>query len=145
VNKRNLLTRSSAIVLAALASNALSQDALHVHHHHMGGTNQSLVATTTDCLVKGQICVDHCLDLLGQGEKDMAACAKSVSQMLALCGALQSLAIQQSSYVPALSKIVFDVCQACEKECRKHEKKHSQCKDCADACAACAKDCKAAV
>jgi len=34
------------------------------------------------------------------------------------------------------------VCEACEKECRKHEMKHAECKACADSCAACLKECQ---
>lgn len=144
MNKRELLTGAGVAVLAALAtSNTLAQDASHAHHHSAGGPNAALLAAAADCLVKGQICVSHCLELLGNGDKEMAGCAKAASQMLALCGALQSLVAQQSSYVPALAKTAMAACEACEKECRKHDKKHSQCKDCGDACAECAKQCKA--
>jgi len=141
MNKRNFIT--SAIALATLAGNAVAQDTSHAHHHGASGPNAALLAATSDCLVKGQICVSHCLELLGNGDKEMAGCAKAVSQMLALCGALQSLAAQESAYLPALARTVMEACLACEKECRKHDKKHQQCKDCGDACAACAKQCKA--
>lgn len=33
-------------------------------------------------------------------------------------------------------------CKDCEDECRKHEKKHMTCKECADACAKCLAECK---
>jgi Cys-rich four helix bundle protein (predicted Tat secretion target) len=72
----------------------------------------------------------------------MAACAQSVNQMLAMCGALQSLAGQTSKYTPALAKVVLDVCVDCEKECKKHADKHAECKACAQACAECIKACK---
>lgn len=143
MNRRDLMTHSGAVVLAALSTAVVAADDPHAHHHGAENTYQGLISATADCSVKGQACVSHCLDLLGQGEKEMAACAKSVSQMLALCGALGSLAIQESGYVPALMKTALDSFQACEKECRKHEKKHAQCKDCADACASCIKQCKA--
>ena len=143
MNRRNLMTQSGAVVLAALSTAVVAADDPHAHHHAAASTYEGLVLATADCSAKGQACVSHCIDLLGQGEKEMAACAKSVSQMLALCGALESLAIQQSGYVPALVKLAVESFQACEKECRKHEKKHTQCKDCADACANCIKQCKA--
>ena len=136
MNRRNLMTQTGAVALAALSTVAMAAEDPHAHHHHVSdNAYQGLISATADCGAKGQACVSHCLDLLGQGEKEMAACAKSVSQMLALCGALESLAIQQSGYVPGLIKTALDSFQACEKECRKHEKKHTQCKDCADACA----------
>lgn len=140
MNKRNFIT--SAMALAALAGNAAAQEVGHAHHHDTSGPNAALLAAAADCLVKGQVCVSHCLVLLGNGDKEMADCAKAASQMLALCGALQSLAAQESHYLPALAKTAMEACLACEKECRKHDKKHSQCKDCGDACAACAKQCK---
>jgi Cys-rich four helix bundle protein (predicted Tat secretion target) len=137
------MTHTGAAVLAALSTAAMAADDPHAHHHAHGNPYQGLIAATADCGAKGQICVSHCIELLGQGEKEMAACAKSVSQMLALCGALESLAIQQSAYAPALIKTALESFAACEKECRKHESKHVQCKDCADACANCIKQCKA--
>jgi Cys-rich four helix bundle protein (predicted Tat secretion target) len=143
MNRRDLMTNSAALTLAAVATNAMAQEAAHVHHHSTGGPYKALIDATSDCNVKGQLCVNHCLDLLAQGEKEMAACAKSVNQMMALCSAVTSLAIQQSPYLRAVIKTAVDAFQACEKECRKHEKKHAECKDCADACANCVKQCKA--
>ena len=143
MNKRELITSTSAVIVAALAGNASAQEDTHAHHHDTSVPNAALISATSNCVVKGQICVVHCLELLANGDKEMASCAKSASQMLTLCGALQSLAAQQSSYLPALAKTVMEACLACENECRKHDKKHSQCKDCGDACAACAKQCNA--
>jgi Cys-rich four helix bundle protein (predicted Tat secretion target) len=137
------MTTSAALTLASVAGAAMAQDATHAHHHAPDSPYKTLIDATSDCNVKGQVCVNHCLDLLAQGEKEMAACAKSVNQMMALCSALTSLAIQQSPYVRAVVKTAVEAFQACEKECRKHEKKHTQCKDCADACANCVKQCKA--
>jgi Cys-rich four helix bundle protein (predicted Tat secretion target) len=144
MNRRDLMSGATATVVAALSAAAMAEEATTHQHHHMGHSPyQGLIDTSSDCLVKGQACVAHCLVLLGDGDKEMAACAQSVSQILELCGALQGLAIQQSSYVPALAKIALDACQACEKECRKHENKHAECKACAESCANCAKECKA--
>jgi Cys-rich four helix bundle protein (predicted Tat secretion target) len=140
MNRRELMATAGSIALVTLAGAAAAE---HDHHHMHGQQNQALVESASDCIVKGQICISHCLDLLAEGDKDMAACAKSVNQMLALCNALVSLGTQQSKYLPAVSKVALEACEACEKECRKHEKKHEQCKACADSCAACIKQCKA--
>jgi Cys-rich four helix bundle protein (predicted Tat secretion target) len=144
MNRRDLMSSATATVVAALSAAALAEEATMHQHHHMGHSPyQGLIDTSSDCLVKGQACVAHCLVLLGDGAKEMAACAQSVSQVLSLCGALQSLAIQQSGFVPALARVTLDACAACEKECRKHENKHAECKACAESCAACIKECKA--
>jgi Cys-rich four helix bundle protein (predicted Tat secretion target) len=140
MNRRELMATAGSIALATMGGAAAAD---HDHHHMHGKQNQALVESAADCIVKGQICISHCLDLLAEGDKDMAACAKSVNQMLALCNALVSLGTQQSAYLPAVSKVALEACEACEKECRKHEKKHEQCKACADSCAACIKQCKA--
>ena len=145
MKRREALTGSGALVLAALSSAALAQskDQSHDHAHMHGGPSQALIAAASDCVVKGQTCLAHCLVLLADGDKAMAGCAKAVNQMLAVCGALQNLAAQQSALLPAMAKVALDACQACEKECRKHEKKHAECKACMESCAECAKQCKA--
>lgn len=86
--------------------------------------------------------MQHCLVLLGQGDKDLAACAKSSSQVSAMCTALQQMASAESKYLPQLAKVAMDVCKDCEEECKKTDK-HPECKACGEACAACYKECKA--
>lgn len=149
MNRRDAFISSAGVMLAAAGSAVLAQDANHdhsahnAHHAHMhGGNLAGLIAATSDCSAKGQACVAHCLVLLADGDKAMAACAQSVSQTIALCNALESLAAQQAPLVAALAKVTLEACIACEKECRKHEQ-HAQCKACAESCVACIKECKA--
>ena len=149
MNRRDVFANSGAVLLAAAGSAVFAQDATHDHSAHAahsahmhGGPNQGLIAAASDCSAKGQACVAHCLVLLADGDKVMAACAQSVSQTIALCNALESLAAQQAPLTAALAKVTLDACQACEKECRKHEQ-HPQCKACAESCVACIKECKA--
>lgn len=145
MDRRSLFQGAGAMAMTALAGAALAADDPHAHHHmHGGGSkNQELISAASDCITKGEACMAHCLVLLGDGEKEMAACAQSVNQTLAICTALLKLAVQDSKLLPAMAKVAIQACEACEKECRKHEKKHSQCKDCAESCAACLKQCKA--
>ena len=89
----------------------------------------------------GEACIGHCLELLGQGEKEMAECAKSVEQMMSACNMLRQLATWNSLYVPRMAKVVMDICKDCEDACRKHEKMHETCRKCADSCADCYKEC----
>lgn len=144
MNKREWMTNSAVLAMAALAGKASAQEATHTHHHMAGpGPNTALIAAAADCATKGQICLSHCLDLLAAGEKDMLGCGKAVNETIAICNALQSLAIQDGKSLKALAKLAEETCMACEKECRKHEDKHKECKDCADACVTCAKQCRA--
>ncbi len=140
MNRREILLGGVALAGAAVVGRA--QAAEMEHHHHDMSANAGLISAATDCIQKGQVCLNHCLYLLGQGDKDMAACAKSVNQMLALCGSLQALANQESVYLPKLAAIAMDACNKCEDECKKHSNKHEACKACGESCAACAKECK---
>jgi Cys-rich four helix bundle protein (predicted Tat secretion target) len=144
MNKREWMTSSAALAVAALAGKASAQENPHAHHHMAGpGLNTALIAAAADCVTKGQICLSHCLDLLAAGEKDMLGCGKAVNETVAICTALQALAAQDAKSLKTLAKLAEETCLACEKECRKHEDKHSQCKDCAESCVNCAKQCKA--
>ncbi len=153
MNRREALKTTGAMALAALATNAtaVEHDHKHMHDHAamghdgMKNPNLKLIQATGDCIQKGQLCIDHCLMLLADGNSEMAACARSVQQTLAMCGALQQLASYQSKQLKALARITMDACKECEDECRKHEKKHVACRDCAEACVACYKECKALV
>ena len=140
MNRREALLSGAAIAAAAVVGRA--QAAEMQHHHHAAMANTALVSAAADCIQKGQVCLNHCLYLLGQGEKEMAACAKSVNEMLALCGALQSLSNQESATLPRLAAIAMDACNQCEEECKKHADKHDVCKACGESCNACAKECK---
>lgn len=147
MDRRSLIQTAATSALAALATTAVAQDkGAHAHHHHHGGgMNDGLVASSVACLSTGQACLAHCLVLLGQGEKEMAECAQSVNQLLAICDALHKVAIQQGSMLKDLARVAAKTCDECEKACRKHASKHAECKACADACADCVKQCKAAM
>lgn len=146
MDRRELLIGAGAAVLAAATSKAaFSAEHDHQHqHNHMSTRNQKLIDSTSICIQKGQACVRHCLNLLSQGDKEMAACAISVNQMLATCDALEKLASFESKHLAKMAKLTMDVCKECEDECRKHANKHFECKECADACAVCLKECKSA-
>lgn len=139
MDRRSLLLSGVALAGAAMVGRAQAVE--HTHHHDMPA-NAGLAVATADCVQKGQVCLSHCLTLLAQGEKDMAACAQSVNQMLALCSALQSLVNQNSKLVKNLAAVALEACEQCQEQCKKHADKHEECKACGESCAACAKECK---
>ncbi|GAB4087574.1 four-helix bundle copper-binding protein [Hydrogenophaga soli] len=144
MERRDLLGAFAALAATGLTAHAQAADEHSHHHHHAAAAPYAeLLAATADCVVKGQACLAHCLVLLGQGDKAMAACAQNVNQMLALCGALQNLAAQNAKLTPALAKVALDACTACEAECKKHENQHAECKACRESCTACINACKA--
>jgi Cys-rich four helix bundle protein (predicted Tat secretion target) len=139
------MLRGLSIVAAATAtSNALSaQDAAHGHVHGPA-PNQALLNAANDCVKTGDVCLAHCLNLLATGDKSLGACAKSVNELRATCAALTSLAAQNAPSLSKMASLSAAVCKNCEIECRKHEKDHIECKNCAEACAACATECSKA-
>lgn len=145
MNRRELLLGAAAMAAAAVSSKAFAaeheHDHMHMAHDHQSTRNDKLIAAAADCVLKANICLQHCLDLLGQGDKSMAACAKSSSQVAAICTALQQLASAESKTLPQLAKVAMAICKECEEECKKTEK-HPECKACKEACTACYEECK---
>jgi len=135
MNRRQVL---SGVGLLAAAATTVEQAR---SQSSAGVANKALVATASDCVSKGQLCLSHCLDMLATGDKSMGACAKTAHEMLAVCGAMVSLAAQGAPSVAKFAAVCLDVCRCCEAECRKHAQ-HTPCKDCATACAACQVECK---
>lgn len=143
MDRRTLLMGMGAALAASasgLAHAEHTEDHEH-HHHHMSNRNDALIDSASHCVTRGEICLDHCHDLLAEGDKAMAACARSVNEMLAICGALQNVAAQDAPSLKKMAAIAADTCQRCEDECKKHASKHPECKDCGEACAACRKEC----
>jgi Cys-rich four helix bundle protein (predicted Tat secretion target) len=147
MNRRELLEVLAVAGLAAATTAPAADTAMpeHAHHDHAAmGKYGDLVAATSHCVNKGETCLAHCIALLGDGEKELAACAKTVEDIIASCTALRQMAAANSPHVAKLAGVVADICSDCETECRKHEKKHRVCHDCAEACAQCAKECQKA-
>lgn len=149
MDRRSILQGLGTVAAAAVASNAFAQEQEHMHdhehmHHHGGAVNQALIAAAGECVSKADICLAHCHELLAEGDKSLGPCSKTTSEVLALCTALRSIAAQNAPSLAHLASVALDSCTRCEAECRKHEKVHQVCKDCAEACAACATECKKA-
>lgn len=150
MNRRELLLGGMALAGAAMVGNAQAEEHdmmmhdMSMHDHHHGApANAALAAAASDCVQKAELCIDHCLGMLGQsGAKDMAACSKSANQVLAICSALQQFANQNSKYLARLATVAMDVCKQCEDECKKVADISEICKACGESCAACAKECK---
>ncbi|MFH0933937.1 MAG: four-helix bundle copper-binding protein [Pseudomonadota bacterium] len=143
MDRRELLMGAAALTITATAGRAFAAEHDHSAHNHgaMASRNDRLIAAAADCVSKANVCLQHCLELLGQGDQSMAACAKSSSQVIAMCGAMQQMAAADSKHLAKLAKVAMDVCKDCEEECKKTEK-HPECKACKEACAACYEECK---
>ncbi|MGO9484805.1 MAG: four-helix bundle copper-binding protein [Rhodomicrobium sp.] len=150
MNRRDLLGAAIGGASLAIAANkALAEEPGKMEHmdhmDHMAHANlgnAKLSEAARNCVAAGDLCISHCLVLFTMNDTSVAACAKSVYQMSAMCQALARLASASSEHLPALAKVAHETCLDCEKECRKHEKEHAICKACADSCATCADECK---
>jgi len=102
-----------------------------------------VMAAVNQCLLDAEVCLAHCLRLLGDGNTSMADCAKSVQQMLAVCGAVPPLAAADAPRLRALLSVCAAVCEDCEAACKPHVKHHAECAACAASCRRCADACRA--
>jgi Cys-rich four helix bundle protein (predicted Tat secretion target) len=151
MDRRDIIGALGAATAAGLSGRVFAQnDKGHEHHHHGHGGQASsapapharLIASTSTCVSTGEICQAHCIRLMSDGDKSMADCASAVSQMLALCSALQSLAAQNAPLLAATAKVALDGCNRCADACKPHVDHHAECKACHDACQDCIKACK---
>ena len=148
LNRRDLikgaLAASAAIgTMAAATSSFAKEDDHEGHHmHHAKNPNTAAIDTALSCMKEGQACLDHCFVLLKDGNKEMAACAESVTEMLVMCEGLAKMASYRSPHLKEYAKVCIAVCEDCEDECKKHSDKHVECKKCEESCADCIEACK---
>lgn len=86
------------------------------------------------CDAAGETCLTHCLALMAQGDGSMAACARGVREMLAVCGSTRTLLQSRSALVAAQLAVCRDACSACRAACLPHTSHHAECAACAEAC-----------
>ncbi len=143
-DRRSVLTGASAVLATAAvvaSSQSHAEEMDHSAHHGMK-KHQNVTHAAFHCVMMGQACMEHCLVLFQNGDTSVAACARTVQEMIPMCQTLAQLSALDSQHLAALAKVCIAVCTSCEKECRKHAKTHIDCKNCADSCLACIKECE---
>lgn len=135
MNRREVIAAGAGVALAGMFKSGISFAATP------SGDKSALIDAALGCVKAGEICHQHCLELLGTGDKSMAECSKTVTEMLTFCKALVQLAAHKSEHLPKFAALCADVCKNCEKACRVHENHHVICKNCAESCARCAAEC----
>ncbi|MGQ0674021.1 MAG: four-helix bundle copper-binding protein [Hyphomicrobium sp.] len=150
LSRRGLLEASigTALAAGALTAPALAGAGADDHAGHGASTggaakHQALIDSALACVNRGEVCTAHCIELLAKGDTSIAECLRRVSAMLPMCRALSQFAALDAARLKDLARLCIDVCDDCEKECRRHETHHAVCKACAESCARCIKDCKA--
>lgn len=110
--------------------------------HAAAGPDEPAMRCASACIAAGQICLQHCLGLLGVGDTSLAACARAVSDMIAVSQATQALAAAGSPELKAQAGVAVAVLTRCEEACRQHAGHHDACRDCAERCEAALKEYK---
>ena len=98
--------------------------------------DRALIKAVQGCIESGQLCHARSLVRLGEGATAMAACARIVTEMVALSQALAAIAAASAPSLRALSGVTRDACQRCQRACLLHAKQEPSCRECADACSA---------
>lgn len=155
VSRRRLLSAAvgAGVALSALAAISPPAEAADEHaghgDHSVGHDDtvryQPVIDAALACVNRGEVCLDHCFKLLGEGDTSLKNCVRTVSGMLPMCAALARFAALDAPRLKELARLCIDICSDCETECRKHQDHHAACRACADSCADCITACKAVI
>jgi Cys-rich four helix bundle protein (predicted Tat secretion target) len=140
MERREFITTLGAAAAVISASSAFAEEGGKAVHHHPP-KYKALSETAAKCVADGNNCLRHCFGMLSMNDTSMAECTKASFDVIAACGALETLASVNSTYTPALAKVVEEACLACKKECDKFPQ-YSECVDMGASCKACAAECK---
>ncbi len=139
--RREFLLSSGLLALSAAPAVALAANESQTHQHH-GNTHEALITEVLHCINTGNACAAHCIVQMRTGDNDLLECLVQVQELVVACEALLKFAAFDSEHLKTYAKATIEVCETCEKECRKFEQQHVECKECADACLACMKECE---
>ena len=142
MERREFMTALGAAAAVLSAAPALAEGAAGAQHMHPP-KYKGLSDAAGKCVIEGDNCLRHCFGMLSMNDTSMAACTTASFDTIAACRALATLASVNSSAVPALAKVVEDICLACKKECDKFPQ-YSECVAMGESCKACAEECKKA-
>jgi hypothetical protein len=103
------------------------------HHQH-----QSCIDACNACADACDHCSTACLK--EPNVKDMAQCIRLDMDCAAICRLAASYMARGSDFAKQVCALCADICEACGKECAKHQ--HQHCQECAKACQQCADECR---
>jgi Cys-rich four helix bundle protein (predicted Tat secretion target) len=138
MERREFIAAVGAVAAAVSASSAFAEEASAVHHHPP--KFKGLSEAAAKCVLDGDSCLRHCFGMLTMNDTSMAECTKAAFDVIAGCGALETLASVNSPHTAALAKAVAEMCVACKKECDKFPQ-YPECVDMGASCKACAEEC----
>lgn len=139
MDRRDIVTAVAAALAVGIASPAAAQGTSASSMHPP--KYKALEESSGRCVAAGNGCLRHCLGMMTMNDTSMAGCAEAAYQLVAACGALQTLAAVNSAHLPAFAKAVASVCGACQRECEKYQSV-TECQACAAACRTCVDECR---
>ena len=94
----------------------------------------------TECILKGDSCIQHCQEQLAEGEKEFIECLQTVQPMVALAQAVEKLASLKSIRLQDVLEAAIFSAKACKQACDSHsehfkEGMHKECQECSECCA----------
>jgi len=140
MKRREFIAAVGAVAAAVSSSSAFAETAGAVHNMHPP-KYKGVSDAAAKCVLDGNNCLRHCFGMLTMNDTSMAECTKASFDVIAGCGALETLASVNSAHTSALAKTVAEMCLACKKECDKFPQ-YSECVDMGASCKACAEECK---
>jgi len=145
MDRRQFILAGASSVALAAAGNVLAQggDAAKTTPGSFSSPRiRELFEAAAACVRSGEVCQQHCLEYLSQGDTSMARCANTLATMLPMCRALEALALQGSAHLAEFVRTCAKVCRDCEAACKVHAGHHKACKDCMEDCQHCAGACE---
>lgn len=143
MDRREFMLAGASTIAAAAAWPKLADAKDTAKSGASGGSqkNKALVDAAAECAKVGDVCLEHCLTLLRNGDKSIAKCSATVAQMIPMCRALEALAIQNATELKAHAATCAKACRECEAACKVHASHHAECKRCMESCQRCAAAC----
>ncbi|MET0390837.1 MAG: Csp1 family four helix bundle copper storage protein [Polyangiales bacterium] len=147
-----LLSAAAASAQPKTTEPAKADHAGHAHAHEapaaapLSPQLAAIIESTAACQRDGRYCLARCTDHLAAGAPAMAACQRTVMNMLAVTAAMAEVAGYRNAnakHIKALTTACAQFCRACAAACEAHKDHHEECKACFESCLTCAKACEA--
>ena len=117
-----------------------------LHPDVAGNLNEQLATAARHAMFCSLICTS-CADACAAEAMDMGQCIRTCLDCADVCEATAKLAVRRTGQNIEVLRLMLEscasVCDACAKECERHD--HEHCASCAEMCRECARDCRAAV
>ena len=135
----NLMARQFVPLSLSIATHLVANPTIFclelrmAHHQH-----HSCIDACNACANACDHCSTACLK--EPDVKEMAECIRLDMDCAAICRLAASYMARGSDFAKQLCSLCADICEACGKECARHQ--HPHCQECAKACQQCADECR---